>query len=361
MNLGVILAIGESLSDLKSKGQLKRLLDYNIKKYSKAFDQVFIFSYENEKNYKLPKNCQLIANTLSIHRYPYSILMPIIKRKEIKKCHVLRGLQLSGGIPAAVAKVIYGKRFVVNYGYDYSKFAKIENKIIRSLLYKIIEIPILHLADKIIITSTEIKKSLSKKFESKLTLIQNGVDTKLFRTYPERKSKDLTIMFIGRIEPQKNLKSLILALAGIPKAKAIFFGEGSQKRELPVLAKKVKVNLQIKSSIDYEKIPKTLARADIFVLPSYQEGNPKILLEAMSCGKAVIGTDVAGTREIIQNGTNGLLTSTSSQSIRKAIKKLKNSDLREKLGKAAREFIIENYDIRDLLTREVKLLERIAK
>ena len=70
MNLGVFLAIGESLSDLKSKGQLKRLLDYNIKEYSQNFDKVYIFSYENEKNFKLPKNCTLIANTL----YPILIL-----------------------------------------------------------------------------------------------------------------------------------------------------------------------------------------------------------------------------------------------------------------------------------------------
>ena len=182
MTLGVILAIGESLSDLKSKGQLKRLIDYNIQKYSHAFNQVFIFSYEAEKNFNLPKNCQLIANTSRLHRYPYSILMPIIKRKEITRCDVLRGLQLSGGIPAVIAKIIYGKRFIINYGYDYSKFAKIEDKNFQSFLYKLIQKLILVLADKVIVTSTEIKERLEKIIDkSKIIYIPNGVDLNLFR------------------------------------------------------------------------------------------------------------------------------------------------------------------------------------
>ena len=194
MTLGVILAIGESLGDLKSKGQLARLVNYNIKHYSKNFDQVFIFSYANEKNFKLTKNCRLIANSLGIHRYLYAILMPIINRDKFAKCDVIRGLQLSGGIPATVAKIIYGKNFVINYGYDYSKFAKIEGKLVQSFLYKILENPICELASAIIVTSVEIKKELAQRVKnSKIHFIPNGVDIKLFRKINIKRKINISI------------------------------------------------------------------------------------------------------------------------------------------------------------------------
>ena len=58
MILGVFLAIGESFKDFRAKGQLKRLLNYNIKEYSRHFDKVYIFSYSNERE-KLPERKQI--------------------------------------------------------------------------------------------------------------------------------------------------------------------------------------------------------------------------------------------------------------------------------------------------------------
>ena len=396
MNLGVILAIGESLGDLKSKGQLKRLLDYNIKRYSQAFDQVFIFSYDNEKNFKLPRNCKLVANTLGIHRYLYSILMPIICHKEIIKCDVLRGLQLSGGIPAAIGRIIYGKRFVINYGYDYSKFAKIEGKTLQSFFYELIQKPILSFADTVIVTSVEVTKILVKIIDkSKIIYIPNGVDLNLFRasenpkfqTGDEQESAKrrkreprlsgrgnlfrsinhkpigdtLNILYVGRLEVQKNLSVLINALALIKKShKLTFFGQGTQKKELIRLASKLKVPLVIKPPVEYSKLPKVLSTADIFVLPSQEEGSPKILLEAMACQKAVVGSNVKGIKEIIINNYNGLLANADPKSIAVAIKKLENKNLRKQLGENARKHIIKNYEIHSLLDKEVEMLKNAA-
>ena len=122
MNLGLFLAIGESFKDLEEKGQLKRLTEYNIEKYSEAFDKVFIFTYKDEKGYRLPKNCYLVPNNKNINRFVYSIVLPLIKRTEIDQCNILRGLQITGGIPASVAKIVFKKTFIINYDYVYSIF-----------------------------------------------------------------------------------------------------------------------------------------------------------------------------------------------------------------------------------------------
>lgn len=361
MNLGVFLAIGESLTDLVNKGQLKRLINYNIHAYSQAFDKVYIFSYTNEKIFSLPNNCQLIPNTSGLHRYLYSIILPIIKREEIVSCDVLRGLQLSGGIPASIAKIIYAKKFVINYGYDYSKFAKIESKSLQSFLYKLIEIPIIKLADAVIVTSHDIKRKLAKKIkQSKTFYIPNGVDTKLFRPLPQKPNKNFSVIYLGRLEKQKNLENLLIALADFKNIRVTLFGSGSLKGALKKAASKLKVNLTINKPIGYQQIPKILSKADVFVLPSLAEGNPKVLLEAMACEKAVIGTKVSGIKEIITSGYNGLLTDVTSKSIAVAIDKLQDNGLREKLGKNARQYIIKNYDINQLLSKEVGLLKKVA-
>src|SRR3989344_9077546 len=98
MKLGVILAIGESIDDFKKKGQDKLLVESHIKSYLKAFNSVYIFSYRNEA-YKLPKGANLVANKFNLHRFIYSIVMPVTCRDAIKKCDILRGLQVTGGIP----------------------------------------------------------------------------------------------------------------------------------------------------------------------------------------------------------------------------------------------------------------------
>src|SRR3989344_1670878 len=151
MTLGLVLAIGESLKDFKEKGQDRLLVEQNLKAYSQNFEKVFVFSYENEK-YPLYKNSQLIANHAGIHRYLYSLAMPLIHRKEFKKCDVLRGLQVTGGIPCVVAKILYKKPFVVNYGYDYEAVSKIEKKYSQAFLYKIFAPIILKFADAVIVT-----------------------------------------------------------------------------------------------------------------------------------------------------------------------------------------------------------------
>lgn len=361
MKLAVFLAIGESLKDLEQKGQLKRLLAYNIKKFSGDFEQVYIFSYANEER-KIYNNCRVIPNKYNLHRYLYSIALPLIHAKILSDCDIVRGLQLSGGIPAFFTKLLLGKKYVINYGYDYSSFANIEGKQVQSYLYKFIEKPILLLADAIIVTSKGIKKDLEKKNLKKLHFIPNGVDTKLFKPSSSKKNKLLSLLFIGRLEKQKNIIKLLEAvkLSNI-KIKLRLFGEGKQKEEIIKIIKKLKLNALVNKPVDYSKVSQLLNRTDVFVLVSKEEGNPKILLEAMSCGKAVLGTNVGGIRELINDGKNGLLAETDEKSIEGKLRMLQDDNLRKKLGQNAREFILKNYEINNLLTKEVSLLLKLSK
>lgn len=357
MILGLFLAIGESLKDLESKGQLKRLLDYNIRYYSKNFEKVFIFTYGKE-TYKLPKNCYLITNKKRLHRYLYSILLSFIQSKEIRQCNVLRGLQITGGIPAFISKLVWGKNYVINYGYNYPKFAMIEGKIAQALLFPVISLPIMFFARKVIITSEFLEKYVIK---SKAVLIPNGVDIKKFKPKLKKRNK---LIFVGRIVPQKNLTMLFRAIS-TPQLKNLtvsIIGEGPQMSLLKKITNEQSLNVKFYGIVDYTKLPAFYSNASIFVLPSLLEGNPKSLLEAMACGCIPIGTNVKGINDVIKNGQNGILVDLNQESLKNAIGKIiKNKRLSEKLSKNSRSYIVRHHDINKLLQKEIKLLKQIAQ
>lgn len=354
-NLAVFLAIGESLSDFQRKGQLERLLDYNIKYYLKEFEKVYIFSYANEK-ISLPKNCILVPNKHSLHRYLYAIAMPFIEAQLTKKCATIRALQLTGGIPALICKIIFNIPYVINFGYDYEHYAKIEGKNSHAFLYKLIKRPILKNSSTVIITSQNAKSILNFVKENKLVFIPNGVDLKLFKKNKvKRTSNSSKIVFIGRLEEQKNLSNLIIACTKLKfDYQLLFFGDGKLKKSLEKLAGTLKVNLTINKPIKYFGVPRILNYADIFTLPSDIEGNPKILLEAMACECKIVASNVNGIRELIIDKENGYLSKTDPVSLADTLNKAFAS--KKNTGASARRFVENGYNIDMLLKKESQLL-----
>jgi glycosyltransferase involved in cell wall biosynthesis len=84
------------------------------------------------------------------------------------------------------------------------------------------------------------------------------------------------------------------------------------------------------------------------------------MIEAMSCGLPVMGTDVQGINEVIDHGVNGWLCGTSVLEIRNGIKFLiEHKTLRMELGKTGRQFILENYSLEMILKKEIELYREI--
>ncbi|HCM37615.1 TPA: hypothetical protein DIS61_03135 [Patescibacteria group bacterium] len=361
MNLSVFLAIGESFADYKAKGQDTLIQDYLLKNYSRAFNKVYVFSYGNER-FTLFKNVEILPNKWRIHRYLYWLFAPLLYKKYLKNCQVVRGLQLSGGLPALVCKYFWHKPYVVNYGYDYVNMAKVEGKQMQSLVYRIVSRLVLAGAAKIIITARYLKPQLrTYQIASKLKWLPNGVNTQLFSPRQDVKLKQ--ILFIGRLEKQKNLKQLITAVSQIkfPGIELCFIGQGSLRQELETLAQELGVNLRILGTVEHTELPKCLNQASVFVLVSLIEGQPKVLLEAMSCGLPVIASQIPAHEEIISHNKNGILSDINTQDITQALRSvMTDPNLRQKLGKNARQTIIKHYNMHDLNRQETILLKQVA-
>jgi glycosyltransferase involved in cell wall biosynthesis len=366
MNLGVFLYRGGSFRELKKEGH-DNLLQYYIERYSKRFDKVYVFSYADEKR-KLPKNCILVKNKHRLPLFLYQFLMPIVNRKYIKDCDVFRVFHISGTIPAMITKCFFRKKYVTTYGYLWLQTRSKEKPgMKRKFEYvfgKAIETFGLKKAENVIVTVKTTEDYVRDYVdEEKIIKIPNSVDTKLFKPMNIRNGKRKRVVFIGRFNRIKNLHNLIEAFSGIGHDKElVMVGSGDDKESLERQAKELGINLIFTGVVPREQIPIELNKSDVFILPSFSEGQPKVLLEAMSCGLPCIVSDIPSLREIVKDGHNGFLCQTDSDSIKNCLKKvLSKPEISKRVGKNAREYIEKKFSAETLIEKEIKLLKEVGK
>ena len=210
-------------------------------------------------------------------------------------------------------------------------------------------------------------KNFIRSFDS--IVINNGIDQAKFN--PNKKYKDIRaelgidkneilILFVARFSIQKQPLALIeayaKALSSHPTMHLLMIGDGDQKSSAVELAGKLGINNKISFQSFRLDVPDILASADIFVLPSLWEGLPIGLLEAMAMGKAVIASDVDGSREIIQQGENGWLIKTDNliNDLASALTQLaKDNEKRKRFSEMAIATVNEKYNAASM-TRKIE-------
>jgi L-malate glycosyltransferase len=196
----------------------------------------------------------------------------------------------------------------------------------------------------------EIQAMIPEKKE--IYIIGNGVDTNLFCPDPEITRDQNTILYSGRLDGRKGVSDLLMSAVEVcekfPNSKFILTGRGPNRDYLEKLVRNLKLQETVTFTgyVSKDRLIKLYQSSTLYVLPSYYEGLPTTLLEAMSCGLPAIATDVDGSSEVIINNQNGILVSPKSpeELSRQIIKLLENRDQRERLALAARDHIIKNFD-----------------
>ena len=170
---------------------------------------------------------------------------------------------------------------------------------------------------------------LVKSFKTK-SIKGCGVDTEFFKpTYNGIDSDETIFTFIGRLLKDKGIVEFVESAKEIKKRypDTIFQVLGDFDEGNPSTISKEQLLKWIHSgTITYDGFVKDvrphIAHSDCIVLPSYREGMPRIVLEAMSMGKPVITTDTPGCRETVENGINGFIVKPKSvSSLTNGIKK----------------------------------------
>lgn len=364
--LALFFTTGVSLKTWEKIGNLNREIK-PYKKLAKCFNEIYFFTYGEKDDLKyqnfLPENIKIFPNKWIPSSKIYSFLLPLFYRKELKKVNILKTNQMSGSWTAWLAKFLFGKKLIVRCGYQWRWFLeKSKAKKWKIRLVSLIERFIYKKADAIVVTSARAKKDIEQHYRissSKVHIIPNYIDTDLFRPKEAKKEKG-RICFVGRLSPEKNLFNLLKSMDGLD-VKLVIFGSGGLEKKLKDKAKKVKrAKIEFRGNIPNNFLPEELNKCELFILPSLYEGNPKALLEAMACGLPVIGTNVEGIREVIKHKENGYLCETNVNSIKEAIKKvLDNKKLQEKIGKNARQTIVDNFSLEKMLKKEISIYESL--
>jgi len=241
-------------------------------------------------------------------------------------------------------------------------------KLLRNHLFKL-EQEIVEKSDML----TAVSNSCADEFRAyhsikkEITIVHNGVDTNFF--VPSKNRSNLrSVIYTGRFEVFKGLSDLIecsgIVCKKYPDVKFILVGSGTILDSLKKQVSKLKLenNIIFTGSLSKSQIIEYYQNATIFVLPSYREGFPTSLMEAMSCGIPSIATNVEGSAELIKDSENGLLVPQKNPEklAESVIYLLENEEFRNKIGANARNHIVKNYDWEKITDGFEKLYHRLS-
>jgi glycosyltransferase involved in cell wall biosynthesis len=229
-------------------------------------------------------------------------------------------------------------------------------------------------ADGIIAQTTMSKERLSAKTGNPaIEVIPNPIDVRRFSKV-EPRNEQKVIINLGRLIPGKGQSCLIAAFAAVandfPEWRLDIYGAGPLKENLNKLSESLEICNRVEVHEPSSDVPSLLAKSSIFAFPSFSEGFPNSLAEAMIAGKACVSFDCdCGPRDMIENGVNGILipigdTNALKQSLRSL---MESPELRRAMGERARELSdrlsIENVAawFWDFITVAVKASQKETK
>jgi glycosyltransferase involved in cell wall biosynthesis len=290
-----ILTIGQAYND--PRGGMAEV----IKTYSRHFAPFkFIATYNPRLN-----------KYLNIFYFAFS-LAPLTTDRQIYVVHIHgaeRGSFFRKFIVFVLAKYVFGKRIIYHsHGAEFHEFYNDSPRLVKKLIYFFISN-----MDVVICLSKRWKDFYEDHFVPKSVVILENIINRAEETPPKIKTDSIRILFLGEIGQRKGIFDL---LEVINKHKEYFTGKiqltiggnGDTDRlrtftNVHGLASLVRFEGWVSGTKKHE----LLSTSDIFILPSYNEGLPISILEAMSYKLAIISTRVGGISEILHDGVNGYM------------------------------------------------------
>jgi glycosyltransferase involved in cell wall biosynthesis len=366
MPVGLLPALGGGLGALAATGQQGRLIDGYLRSYAAAFGRLYYFSYLRESlaeftdDTALLEQVTVLAPERPVWRGWRARSMVGRHARQFKECRVLRVFQITGVVPALIARRRFGVPYVTTYGFWYGALSRSRGK---RLLKGLLERRGLRHAAAVIVTTEELR-ARAARLNPRVELIPNGVDTGLFtpgrRERPEAAPR--RILSVGRLSPEKNLAAVLTAASSLGGGAVVtMVGGGPLRDALEAQARREGVVVEFPGVMDHRRLPAVYRAADVFVLASFTEGHPKVLLEAMACGLPVVASDCPGNRSLVEEGRTGLLFDPRRpEELAACLKRILDDEaLARRLGDAGRALVEARYDLRRLVEGEIQLLRGV--
>lgn len=187
----------------------------------------------------------------------------------------------------------------------------------------------------------------------KLHIVHCGVDPARYERPRPPAREGLHLVFVGRVAPVKGLRVLLAALRRLRDTRPdlpVFLnvvGDGDDRPHLEALAKPLGDMVHFAGFQSQEGVAMAVAEADALILPSFAEGLPVVLMEALASGIPVIATQVAGVGELVENGVSGhLVPAGDDEALVRAIVALAETppEARAAMGQAGRDKVRAEFD-----------------
>ena len=231
-------------------------------------------------------------------------------------------------------------------------------------------------ANKVTVLNSQMKDYFAPFGKSEIDVIPNAISTKDFEFSSSKRDsvrihlgidkKANVIGFVGRFVYEKNLFTLLKSFAAAQRShtciKLIMVGEGPLEYRLKEYVSKIKIDKSVIFCGARSDIGSVLSAFDIFVLPSYTEGQSTALLEAISCGRAVICSDIAANREVLTKNQEAIfIDPNDSDSLKNAIELLlTNEDICTELSHRAK-ILSHEYDEDTIFPKYLRCYEKLAE
>lgn len=355
MKIGLLMPRGAGPSDLSRSGQWSRFARHYLRSYRAAFDGVVLLVEEPATD-------------------PISGLEGIEVRRLHRRCgrwhadsfsdlDAVRAFQapdlaaMPGSPPVAAA----------TYGYDYSQFARLERRPWRrwratwraqrgarraALLFT----PVPFLKDRVLSTAPG----------ARIEQLPNGADLSAF-TPPLTQDGVRRALFVGRLAHQKDLWTLLRALALLPqeiRPPLTLVGDGPLRGPLESAARRLGVQAEFSGTLPHDHLPEIYRRHQLLLLASRAEGQCKVLLEGMACGLACVVSDCEGNRTLIDDGLSGwIFRCGDARDLANAIRRVLGLDSPAllRVRRRARLAVEQRHDLSTLLDREITLMRELCE
>jgi len=302
----------------------------------------------------------------------------LVLERMSSRIQVVRAYGIGNLMPAIVCR-LNKIPLVVSYEYDWSDQMLLAGRRFTCALSRKIEDLVFGFSSIIVGLSKRLCEEALRRGARNVILIPNGVDIKLIHDISDEQKERIRsqlgfigkkiVLYVGRLHRIKRLTDLIEAVSILRQKRddvgLLLVGDGAEKEKLRSLCEKLGLTDRtvFTGFVPRSRVFSLMKVADVSVLPSLMEGNPRVLIEAMFCRLPIVGTDVEGIKDLVEHRRNGLLVNPRNpRALAEAVDSvLEDPNLARRLTEEAYMDASRKFDFEKLTDMNVGLVVRVLR
>lgn len=216
---------------------------------------------------------------------------------------------------------------------------------VRDALSRRLTKPVLAAARRLLVVSDDLGHVAMDRYQAdpeRIRVLPNGCDVAIFHPADRgdaRRALGIAgdaelVLYVGRLVAEKGLRELLAAMRALsaarPHLQVAMIGEGPLQGELArAIADDPALRVRLVGAQSPQQVAQWLAAASVVTLPSYSEGHPNVLVEALACGRAIVACDVGGIPEVVDAGSGMLVPPRDAAALAHALEQALERDWNE--------------------------------